>query len=176
MKKLVAGLLLSVLSLISVSAQQKSPGAGPILVLDTGKGSIEIETYPNEAPKTVEHILALVKRSFYRGQRIHRVTESLAQFGDPASRDMTRQDYWGRGNSGTPIGVLEIPRARGHQRGAVGLAHGGNPRYADSQIYIMKAASPALDGKHAVIGQVTRGMDVVDRLQVADILKLVTIK
>jgi hypothetical protein len=46
------------------TAPSRSPGAGPIIVFETVKGSYEIETYPNEAPKTVEHILALVKRSF----------------------------------------------------------------------------------------------------------------
>src|SRR5678815_109022 len=44
------------------AAPRRSPGAGPIIVFETMKGSFEIETYPNEAPKTVEHILALVKR------------------------------------------------------------------------------------------------------------------
>src|SRR5262249_35460692 len=47
-----------------------SPGAGPVVVVETAKGAFEFETYPNEAPKSVEHILALVKRNFYNGQRI----------------------------------------------------------------------------------------------------------
>src|SRR5687767_12463507 len=55
-------------------ATQRSPGAGPVIVFETAsKGSFEMETYPNEAPKTVAHILALVKRNFYNGQRVHRV-------------------------------------------------------------------------------------------------------
>ena len=44
---------------------QTSPGGGSVIVLDTAKGVIEFETYPDEAPKTVAHILALVKRGFY---------------------------------------------------------------------------------------------------------------
>jgi len=54
------------------AAPKRSPGAGPIIVFETVKGTFEMETYPNEAPKTVEHILALVKRNFYNGLRIHR--------------------------------------------------------------------------------------------------------
>src|SRR5262245_17863872 len=78
-----------------------SPGAGPVIVFDTLKGSFEMETYPNEAPKSVEHILALVRRNFYNGQRVHRVVRGqLVQFGDPLSRDMTKKDYWGTGGSG----------------------------------------------------------------------------
>jgi hypothetical protein len=51
----------------------KSPGAGPVFVVETMKGTFEVETYPNEAPKTVDHILALIKRNFYNGQRILRI-------------------------------------------------------------------------------------------------------
>jgi hypothetical protein len=50
----------------------KSPGAGPVFVVETVKGTFEVETYPNEAPKTVDHIVALIKRNFYNGQRILR--------------------------------------------------------------------------------------------------------
>ena len=77
-----------------------------------GEGRDRDPSVPGRAPKSVEHILALVKRSFYRGQRFHRVTASLVQFGDPQSRNMSRQDYWGTGNSGTPIGVFELSKKR----------------------------------------------------------------
>src|SRR5262245_41741061 len=62
-----------------------SPGAGPVIVVDTEKGSFEFETYPKEAPKTVEHIVALVKRNnFYNGQRFHRVVPNfVVQLADP---------------------------------------------------------------------------------------------
>ena len=75
-----------------------SPGAGPVIVMETVKGTIEFETYPNEAPKTVAHVLALVRRHFYNGLRIHRVVPGfVVQFGDPQTRDMTKQPWWGRG-------------------------------------------------------------------------------
>ena len=121
-------------------------------------------------------MLDLVKRSFYRGQRFHRVEKSLVQVGDPTSRDMSRQGYWGTGNSGNPIGVFELNRKRQHVRGTVGLGHSGNPLGADSQFYIMKAASPSLDGKYAIIGQVVTGMAVVDKIEVADMIKNTTLK
>jgi peptidyl-prolyl cis-trans isomerase B (cyclophilin B) len=160
----------------SVRAQRASapPALGPVLTLDTAKGAIEIRLYRAEAPKSVDQILALVARNFYRGQRIHRVERSLVQFGDPTSRDVSRKDWWGRSGSGKPVGVAEFNK-RMHVRGAVGLAHSGDARYADSQIYILKTASPSLDGKHVVIGQVTKGIDVVDRLQVTDLIKAVTV-
>ena len=104
------------------------------------------------------------------------VTPSLVQWGDPASRDMTRRDSWGSGGTGKPIGVFELSKKRSHVRGAVGLAHSGNPLGADSQLYIMKAASPSLDGKHAIIGQVVAGMAVADKITAADMIKNTTLK
>lgn len=159
-----------------LGALQIKPGALPIVVVDTAKGQIEVQLFQVEAPKSVEHFLSLVRRDFYRGHRIHRVTATLVQFGDPNSRDMSRRDYWGKAGSGVPIGVFESSKKRLHVRGAVGYAHSGNPASADSQIYFMKAASPGLDGKHAVIGQVVSGLAVVDKLQETDIVKSVSIK
>ena len=158
-------------------AAVKPPAApDPILVLETAKGTIEIRLFRSDAPKSVDHLLELMKRNFYRGQRFHRATASLVQVGDPMSRDMSRKDYWGTGNSGSPIGVFELSKKRSHVRGAVGLAHSGNPLGADSQIYIMKTASPGLDGKHAIVGQVTSGMEVVDKIVVTDMIKNATVK
>jgi cyclophilin family peptidyl-prolyl cis-trans isomerase len=169
----IAGILAMMAPL---GARQVKPGDLPVIVVDTAKGAIEVQLFQADAPKSVEHLLTLVRRDFYRGHRIHRATASLVQFGDPNSRDMSRRDYWGKGGSGVPVAVFESSKKRLHVRGAVGFAHSGNPVSADSQIYIMKAASPGLDGKHAVIGQVVNGMAVVDKLQETDIVKSVSIK
>lgn len=155
-----------------------SPGAGPVLVVETVKGTFEIETYPNEAPKTVEHILALVKRNFYNGQRVHRVEPGfVVQFGDPQTRDMTKREDWGTRDSGTPVGVLEVNKKRTHVAGAVALAHReGDPKSGDSQMYITLSARPELDGKYAVFGQVISGMDAVQKLRVTDVIRRVTVR
>jgi cyclophilin family peptidyl-prolyl cis-trans isomerase len=156
----------------TVDARQPAPAQPtPVLVLETVKGTVEIQLFPAEAPKSVEHLVTLIRRSFYRGQRFHRVTASLVQWGDPRSRDMTYRDYWGSGGSGKPVNAFEVSKKRRHVRGAVGLAHSGNPMSADSQLYIMKTASPGLDGKHAIVGQVTAGIAVVDKIEVADSIK-----
>jgi cyclophilin family peptidyl-prolyl cis-trans isomerase len=160
-----------------LSAQQKSPGAGPVVVLETSKGVIEFETYPEEAPKTVAHILALVKRGFYNGQRFHRADPNfVVQIGDPQTRNMTLQDYWGTGNSGKPIGVAEITKKRTHIRGAVGMGHSGSARDADSQFYITLRNAPELNGKYTVFGRVISGLDVAARLRKADMLKKAWVK
>jgi cyclophilin family peptidyl-prolyl cis-trans isomerase len=161
-----------------LAARQTKPAAAsaPVMVIDTVKGTIEIALFPGDAPKSVDHIVALVRQGFYRGQRFHRVTASLAQFGDKKSRDMTLKDYWGTGGSGVPINAFEVSKTRKHVRGTVGLGHSGNPMAADSQLYIMKSASPTLDGKYAIVGQVTVGMTVVDKIQVEDSIKNVYLK
>lgn len=157
---------------------QRSPGAGPVIAFETAnKGTFEMETYPNEAPKTVAHILALVKRNFYNGQRIHRVVPGfVVQWGDPQSRDYTRRERWGTGGSGKPIGVAEMNPKRNHRLGAVAAAHSGDPRMADSQIYVTLAPTPRLDGDFTVFAQVISGMDVVRKLEVGDVIRRATIK
>jgi cyclophilin family peptidyl-prolyl cis-trans isomerase len=156
---------------------RRSPGAGPIIVFETMKGSFEIETYPNEAPKTVEHILALVKRNFYNGLRVHRYEPGfVVQWGDPQSRDMTKKDSWGTGGSGKAIGASEVSPKRPHQTGAVGAAYAGDPRMADSQIYVVLSPQPQLNKGYTVWGQVISGMNVVTQLRIPDVIRRATIK
>lgn len=161
-------------------AAKTSPGAGPVIVIETSRGVIEFETYPEDAPKTVDHIVALVKRRFYNGQRIHRAEgKFVIQMGDPQTRDFTKKEMWGRGpgsGSGKPIGVAELSKRRTHVRGAVGMAHAGDPKQADSQFYILRSGAPGLNGKYVIFGQVISGMDVVDAVQVGDTIKRMYVK
>ena len=177
---LIAGLL----SLPEAPAAQKpapapaaaKPSAAPVIVLETVKGTIEIETYPGDAPKTVARITELVKRNFYNGLRFHREEKRLVQVGDPLSRDMSRQAAWGTTGSGTGIGAAEISTRRRHGPGTVAMAHAGDPKFADSQFYIVIEPRPGLDGKFTIFGQVTSGMDVVQKLRRTDLLKRAFVK
>ena len=68
-----------------------TPGSGPVIVIETTKGIIELETYPDDAPKTVAHVVNLAKRGFYNGMPFHRVVPGfIVQVGDPQSRDMSK--------------------------------------------------------------------------------------
>jgi cyclophilin family peptidyl-prolyl cis-trans isomerase len=156
-------------------AAKPASGPGPVLVVETVKGVIQIQTYPADAPKTVEHIVALARRNFYNGLRVHRVVPGfVVQFGDPQTRDMTKRDRWGSGGSGRSVNVSEVKRK--HVIGAVAAAHPGDPKLADSQMYIAFAAQPKLDKDFTVFGQVTSGMDVARKLAVNDIIRRVTVK
>ena len=163
---------------------QGATAALPVVLFETSKGNFEVEFYPGDAPKSVEHILTLARRNFYNGLRVHRFVQGfVVQFGEPLTRDMTKRDRWGGGGSGREIGVAEINPKRPHKLGAVALAHPGDPKLADSQIYICvngpaRYAPPnyELNGKYAVIGQVTSGMDVVQKLRELDIIRRATVK
>jgi len=157
---------------------QTSPGAGHVIVLETAKGTIEFETYPDEAPKTVAQIVSLVQKAFYDGQRFHRAEPNfLIQVGDPTTRNMTMMESWGRNGSGKRIGVSEITKKRRNVRGAVAIAYGGtDPRTADSQFYILLEAHPDLDTRYTVFGRVITGMEVADKIQRTDVLRKAYVK
>jgi peptidyl-prolyl cis-trans isomerase B (cyclophilin B) len=169
---------LTVVLTSGASAQEKSPGAGPIIVLETAKGTIEFETYPEEAPKTVARIVELVTKGFYDGLRFHRAEPNfLIQVGDPGTRDVSREKYWGGGGSGKPIGVSEVTKKRRHLLGAVSMAYPGTARTAaDSQFFITQRPAPEFDSKYTVFGRVLKGQEVVGRIQKGDLLKRAYLK
>ena len=152
----------------SATGQQR----GAVIVVETNAGTFAFETFPEEAPKTVAHILQLVRSGFYDGQRFHRAIPGfLVQWGDPQTKSVEKSADWGRGEgaaSGHPIGVSEISKKRLHVKGAVGVAHLGDPSKADSQIYVTLADRPDLNGRYTVFGRVIAGLDVPERIQRGD--------
>jgi peptidyl-prolyl cis-trans isomerase B (cyclophilin B) len=158
----------------------ETSGRAPVLVVETAKGTFSIETFPQEAPRTVAHIVELAQQHFYDGQRVHRsIPGFVIQFGDPQSRDLSKRPLWGRGAaaaSGKPIDAAEISRKRPHVAGAVGVAHSGDPKKADSQIYVTLKVRPDLDGQYAVFGQVVEGADVPAMLEIGDVVTRVSVR
>jgi cyclophilin family peptidyl-prolyl cis-trans isomerase len=156
------------------------PTNAPVIVVETSRGTFAFETYPAEAPKTVMHVVALVTRGFYNGQRFHRAVPGFViQWGDPQSRDESKEAQWGRGlaaSSGTPIGSAELSKRRTHTKGAVALAHQGNPALADSQLYVTLDKRDDLNGKYAVFGHVIDGVDVPERIQRGDVILRMYVK
>jgi cyclophilin family peptidyl-prolyl cis-trans isomerase len=92
---------------------------------------------------------------------------------------MAARERWGRGAraaSGKAIGVAEISPKQTHRKGAVGLAHLGNPAEADSQIYIVLERRPDLDGRYSVIGQVVEGEEIPPALEIGDTITRVSVR
>lgn len=168
------GLVLVMASMIAGDRARLSAQAeiAPLVIVETSRGTVTFVTFPGEAPRTVAHIVDLVNRGFYNGQRVHRAIPGfVVQFGDPQTRDLSAPHLWGTGvaaSSGTPIGVAEITKRRPNLQGAIGIAHMGEPAKGDSQIYITLARRADLDGQYAVFGQVVDGAEVLARLQVGD--------
>ncbi|NQW03719.1 MAG: peptidylprolyl isomerase [Acidobacteria bacterium] len=177
-----AAALLFSFSPIHIEAAKAQDAATPIVVLETEGGDIEIETFPDEAPISVAHFVALAKKGFYRGQRFHWVQPALVQAGDPNSRDITKQKLWGTGGSGPgrsnkPLGVAEFS-TRKFVRGIVGLAYRleWKAETADSMFFILRGDNPALNGKYVALGKVIKGINIVDKVAMNDIIKNVTVR
>ena len=152
----------------------------PVIVVETSRGTFAFETYPAEAPKTVAHVVALVKRGFYDGQRFHRVLPGFViQWGDPRSRDESTEAQWGRGaaaSSGTPIGAAELSKKRSHTKGSVGMAHPGDPALGDSQLFVTLANRDDLNGKYTLFGHIVTGAEVPEQMQRGDIIRRMYVK
>jgi len=127
--------------------------------LHTSEGAIGLELYPDDAPKTVENFVKLAGDGFYEGVIFHRVIpDFMIQGGDPT----------GTGMGGPGYQFEDEFNQHAVARGALAMANAG-PNTNGSQFFIVTAdATPWLDGKHTVFGQVTSGMDVVDRISDVD--------
>ena len=126
------------------------------LVLETTKGTVTIAMRPDLAPKHVERIKELVRQGFYDGIAFHRVIDNfMAQTGCPHGT--------GAGGSGQKL-KAEFSREK-HVRGTVSMARAQDPNSADSQFFICLADAPWLNGQYTVWGEVTAGMENIDRIK-----------
>jgi cyclophilin family peptidyl-prolyl cis-trans isomerase len=127
--------------------------------LHTSEGAIELELYPDAAPKTVENFEKLSRDGFYEGVIFHRVIpDFMIQGGDPT----------GTGMGGPGYEFEDEINDHRVERGALAMANAGKNTNG-SQFFIVTAeAAPWLDGLHTVFGRVTSGMDVVDRIAQVD--------
>ena len=127
--------------------------------LQTNHGTIELELFTDDAPKTVENFVKLSRDGFYDGVTFHRVIpDFMIQGGDPT----------GTGSGGPGYQFEDEVNDRRVERGALAMANAG-PNTNGSQFFIVTAdACPWLDGKHTVFGRVTSGMDVVDSISQLD--------
>ena len=127
--------------------------------LHTSEGSIGVELFPDEAPKTVANFTKLAGEGFYDGLVFHRVIpDFIIQGGCPE----------GIGTGGPGYKFEDEFNDHKVVKGALAMANSG-PNTNGSQFFIVTAeATPWLDGKHTVFGQVTSGQDVVDRISLVD--------
>jgi peptidyl-prolyl cis-trans isomerase B (cyclophilin B) len=128
------------------------------LTLHTSQGAIAFELFDDDAPKTVENFLSLAREGFYDGTIFHRVIpDFMIQGGDPS----------GDGTGGPGYEFDDEPNDRRIVRGALAMANRG-PNTNGSQFFVTAEACPWLDGKHTVFGEVTDGMEAVDRISAVE--------
>ncbi|GEN31853.1 peptidyl-prolyl cis-trans isomerase B (cyclophilin B) [Cerasibacillus quisquiliarum] len=138
---------------------------GYILMEDGNK--IEFELYPNEAPKTVENFIKLVKENFYDGLTFHRVIPGfVSQGGCPIGN--------GTGNAGYTIKCETDGNPHKHVEGSLSMAHAGRDT-GSSQFFIVHEQQPHLDGVHTVFGKVTSGMEYVKKMTNGDVMTKIEI-
>lgn len=123
--------------------------------IDTSEGAIDVTLYPGDAPHHVNSFVFLARDGFYDGVIFHRVIPGfMIQGGDPT----------GTGTGGPGYQLHAEFNARKHVRGVLSAARTADPNSAGSQFFIMHEDAPHLDGQYTAFGEVTSGMDVVDRI------------
>ena len=136
----------------------------PKAIMETDKGTINIEFFDKDAPNTVANFTKLAKSGFYNGLKFHRViNDFMIQGGDPTGT--------GGGGPGWKI-KCEINKQK-HTPGTLSMAHAGKDT-GGSQFFITHTSTPHLDGVHTVFGRTT-DMAVVNAIKQGDKMKTVTI-
>jgi cyclophilin family peptidyl-prolyl cis-trans isomerase len=162
----VAVLVLAVVGAGSANAADPQPAkASPRVALETSKGKIVLELYPDKAPKSVENFLQYVRSGFYDGVIFHRVIPGFMIQGGGFTADMTQKPTKGSIQNEADNGLR-------NERGTIAMARTGDPHSASAQWFINVADNRSLDHKgktqagwgYAVFGKVVEGMDVADAI------------
>ncbi len=142
--------------IVATNRDNEMTSTDDTLVLDTTQGPVTIAMRPDLAPGHVARIKELVRQGFYNGIVFHRVIDGfMAQTGCPQGT--------GTGGSGQKL-KAEFNKEK-HVRGTVSMARAANPDSGDSQFFICFADAPFLNGQYTVWGQVTSGMENVDKIK-----------
>jgi cyclophilin family peptidyl-prolyl cis-trans isomerase len=132
--------------------------------ITTNMGVMEFELFDDLVPETAGNFKKLSKEGFYDGVRFHRVIKDfMVQGGDPLSKDVSNKGSWGTGGPGYTI-KDEFSKELSHSKeGLLSMANSG-PDSGGSQFFITLVPTPWLDGKHAIFGEITQGMDVLEKI------------
>ena len=136
--------------------------------IETNRGPIKLDLYPEHAPKTVNNFVFLARNGFYDGVSFHRAIEDfVVQGGDPTGSGMGGPGYsFEDETQGNPLR---------HETGVISMANAG-PNTNGSQFFITHSPQAHLDGRHTVFGKVVEGMDTVNQIEAGDVMQKVTIE
>jgi len=131
-------------------------------IIQTRLGDIAINFFPEVAPNHVNNFIELAEKGFYDGTIFHRVIPGfMIQGGDPNSKDQDRNRH---GMGGPGYSVKAEFNDKSHKRGILSMARSAHPDSAGSQFFICVSDAPHLDGQYTVFGEVTSGIDTVDKI------------
>lgn len=146
---------------------QIDPGKAYNVTMETSQGEIELELYPQYAPKTVNNFVFLIREGYYDGVTFHRVIKNFViQGGDPTGT--------GSGGPGYQFEDEFRGNPMKHETGSISMANAG-PGTNGSQFFITHSPQPHLDGHHTVFGKVVKGQDVVNAIAQGDLMEKVTV-
>jgi peptidyl-prolyl cis-trans isomerase B (cyclophilin B) len=144
----------------SPPAMQIDPQKTYRVTIETNRGDMELELYPEYAPRTVNNFVSLAQEDFYDGIVFHRVIgDFMIQGGDPTGT--------GRGGPGYQFEDEVADNPLRHETGVISMANSG-PNTNGSQFFITHSPQPHLDGKHTVFGKVVKGQEIVNAIQQGD--------
>lgn len=128
--------------------------------LETNHGSLNLELYPETAPKAVWNFVQLAKKGFYRGVKFHRnIRNFMIQGGDPTGTGKGGQSIWGKNFEDEFDGPMTHDA-----RGVISMANKGKNTNS-SQFFILYRPAKHLDRKHTIFAKVVGGMDVLTKLE-----------
>ena len=134
--------------------------AATTVVLETNQGNIELKLRDDLVPKTCENFTKLIQKSYYNGLIFHRVIKGfMIQGGDPTGTGMGGESIWGKPfeDEVTPVLKFDGP-------GILAMANAG-PNTNGSQFFITCAATPWLNMRHTIFGEVVTGLDVMQKIE-----------
>ena len=149
---------ITLLTLLGVS--QTDVEASSIVVLETNQGEIELQLFPDAAPKACENFIGLIKKGYYNGIIFHRVIKGfMIQGGDPTGTGRGGESLWGDQFKDEVTPEIQFDR-----KGLLAMANAG-PNTNGSQFFITTAPTPWLNMKHTIFGEVISGYDVVTKIE-----------
>jgi peptidyl-prolyl cis-trans isomerase B (cyclophilin B) len=165
MKSILINLLVAVLAVASVNAEEQKPmnSAKEVAVIKTSEGEMVAEFWPEVAPNTVENFKKLARSGFYDGTAFHRIVKGfMIQGGDPLTKDPAKESRYGTGDPGYKIKAEFNDRS--HERGVLSMARSSDPDSAGSQFFICLANVSRLDHQYTTFGKIIKGDDVLGKI------------
>ena len=160
MKSILLGCVAALALATDAYTQDSKPVNDIKINLHTNKGDIEATIFASKVPMTAANYLNLAKKGYYNGITFHRVIPNfMIQGGDPTAS--------GTGGPGYKFGDEFVPSLKHDKPGIFSMANSG-PGSNGSQFFITHVPTPHLDGKHSVFGEVTKGQDVVNKIEKGD--------